>query len=296
MTRAGTRAAVIAPVVFAAAVQCLRLSGGSAAAQQPTFSSRLDAVRVDVLVTERNRVALGLGPADFEVLDNGVPQTVDLVSFEELPLNVVLVFDLSASLAGERLEQLQVAAKAMLGGLKPRDQAALLTFSHRVELAQPLTGDAGAVAAAVEAALPAGDTALFDGTYAGLLLGLSDPGRDLVIVFSDGVDTVSWLSAAQVIETAKRTDAVVYGASVRGVGSIPFLRDVTQQTGGSTIEVDSPRELSARFLAILEEFRQRYLVSYSPRGVTSGGWHRLDVRVKGRRTVTVKARPGYLAR
>jgi Ca-activated chloride channel homolog len=294
MTRARTLAAAIAPVVFAAAVP--GLSGGPAVAQQPTFSSRLDAVRVDVLVTERNRVALGLGPADFELLDNGVPQTVDLVSFEELPLNVVLVFDLSASVAGERLAQLQVAARAVLGGLKSRDQAALLTFSHRVELSQPLTGDAGVLAAAVEGVVPAGDTALFDGTYAGMMLGSRDPGRDLVIVFSDGVDTLSWLSPAQVIETAKRTDAVVYSVSVRGVGSIPFLRDVTQQTGGSTIEVDSPRELSARFLAILEEFRQRYLVSYSPRGVTSGGWHRLEVRVKGRRGVTVKARPGYLAR
>jgi hypothetical protein len=47
-------------------------------------------------------------------------------------------------------------------------------------------------------------------------------------------------------------------------------------------------------VAILDEFRQRYLVSYTPRGVGSGGWHRLDVRIKGRK-VAVKARAGYLA-
>jgi hypothetical protein len=44
---------------------------------------------------------------------------------------------------------------------------------------------------------------------------------------------------------------------------------------------------------VLEEFRQRYLVSYTPRGVAKDGWHRLTVRVK--RGGTVKARPGYLA-
>jgi hypothetical protein len=75
-----------------------------AAAQAPTFSTRLDVVRVDVLVTDRNRVVRGLGPADFEIRDNDVLQQVDLVSFEALPLNVILALDASASVSGERLE------------------------------------------------------------------------------------------------------------------------------------------------------------------------------------------------
>ena len=48
------------------------------------------------------------------------------------------------------------------------------------------------------------------------------------------------------------------------------------------------------FVSVLEEFRHRYLLSFSPGGVSTDGWHRLEVRVK-RRGVTVKARPGYLA-
>ena len=59
-------------------------------------------------------------------------------------------------------------------------------------------------------------------------------------------------------------------------------------------EVEKETKLSAIFLSMLEEFRQRYLVSYTPRGVTRDGWHRLEVRVK-RRGALVKARPGYLA-
>ena len=74
--------------------------------QLPTFSSRVEAVRVDVLVTDGGKPVRGLRAADFEVLDNGVRQTVDFVSAEQLPLNVVFTFDLSGSIVGERLANL----------------------------------------------------------------------------------------------------------------------------------------------------------------------------------------------
>jgi Ca-activated chloride channel family protein len=270
-------------------------AGVATAAQRPTFSSRLDAVRVDALVTDGGQPVRGLGPGDFVVLDNGTPQTVDLASFETLPVNVILALDQSKSVTGDRLAQLKDAARTVLRALAPRDQAALVTFSHRVALPQALTHDGREVVAAVEAARPAGETALFDAVYASLLTGVNDPSRNLVLVFSDGVDTASWLSAAQIIETSKRSDAVVYALSPKDAGSAPFLRDLAEQTGGAAIEVDSLEQLSSRFLAILEEFRHRYLLSYSPKGVQPGGWHKLEVRVKNRRAA-VKARPGYLGR
>ena len=279
------------------AVTCAVALGADAAliAQQPTFSSRLDAVRVDVLVTDNGRPVKGLTAADFVVLDNGTPQTVDLAIFETLPVNMILALDHSRSVTGERLSQLQDAARTAVHALVPRDQAALVTFSQRVALPQALTHDAGAVLSAVAAAQPGGQTSLFDGVYAGLLAGVNDPSRNLVLVFSDGVDTASWLSPAQVIETAKRGDAVVYALSPKDAGSASFLRDLAEQTGGSSFEVDSLKELSGRFVSILEEFRQRYLLSYTPTGVASPGWHRLEVRLKNRRA-TVKARPGYVGK
>jgi len=70
-------------------------------------------------------------------------------------------------------------------------------------------------------------------------------------------------------------------------------RDLTSFTGGRLFEIEKTANLSAIFLSVLEEFRQRYLVSYTPRGVAKDGWHRLTVTVK--RGATVKARPGYLA-
>ena len=87
-------------------------------------------MRVDVLVTDGGRPVLGLGPADFEVLDNGVPQDVEFVSYDQIPLNVVLAFDMSDSVAGERLEHLRSAGSAVLAGLKRNDQAALVDLQQ----------------------------------------------------------------------------------------------------------------------------------------------------------------------
>src|SRR5687768_6453484 len=90
------------PVAIGAAV--------ALSAQQPSFSTRVDAVRVDVSVTDRRAIVRGLSASDFEVRDNGIVQQVELASFEQLPLNILLALDLSQSVAGERLTDLKTAA------------------------------------------------------------------------------------------------------------------------------------------------------------------------------------------
>jgi VWFA-related protein len=262
------------------------------AAQAPTFTSKVEAVRVDVLVTDKGQPIVNLGANDFELLDNGVPQQIDFVSYEQIPLNLVLALDMSDSVAGERLDNLRGAGTALLAGLKKDDQAGLVTFSNLVALGSGLTTDRAPVREALEDAGGAGNTALVDGVYAGITLGESDVGRALLIVFSDGLDTVSWLTSRAVLDIAKRSDVVAYAVST-GRAQPEFLRDLTAFTGGRLFEVEKTANLSAIFLDVLQEFRQRYLLSYTPRGVARDGWHRLDVRVK--RRGTVKARPGYLA-
>jgi VWFA-related protein len=264
-----------------------------ASATRQTFTSRIEAVRVDVLVTENGQPVRGLTADDFEVLDNGVRQRVDLASFEQIPLNVVLGLDMSASLQGLRLGHLQEAGKRVLEGLKPGDRAALVTFSHIVEPSQGLTEDLDRIRRTLDQARGEGLTSLVDAAHAGMLLGESDAGRSLLIVFSDGVDTSSWLTADAVLDTARRGDVVVYGVEV-GERRTSFTRDLSEVTGGRLFAIESTKDLSATFSKILEEFRMRYLVSYSPQGVAPGGWHKLEVRVKSR-GVTVKARPGYFA-
>jgi VWFA-related protein len=264
------------------------------AQQKPAFSAKVESVRVDVLVTDNGQPIRGLGPADFEILDNGVPQQVELVSFDRVPLNVILALDMSDSVAGDRLEQLRGAGAGLLAALHKEDQAALVEFSHAVRQGAKLTADVATVREALGSASGTGMTALVDGTYAGIMIGESDAGRGLLIVFSDGVDTSSWLRADAVLEAAKRADVVVYGVSVVSRLQPEFLREVTSFTGGRLFEIEKRANLSATFLGILDEFRHRYLVSYTPKGVAKDGWHKLEVRVKNRRA-TIKARPGYLA-
>jgi VWFA-related protein len=275
-------------------VGCLVALAGSSllAAQAPTFSARTRAVRVDVLATSAGRPVTGLRAGDFDVRDNGVVQQVDLVSFEQVPLNLVLALDVSDSVSGQRLTHLRQAAAAVLGDLHEGDQAALVTFSHAIVVHGSLTQDRPALEAALSRVEPGGGTAIVDAVQSALVLGESDAGRALVLVFSDGVDTASWLTHSGLLRATRRSDAVIYGVTARA--STALLRDLTESSGGNLLDVESTANLQAAFRTVLDEFRQRYLVSYTPAGVPASGWHTLEVKVKTGRGVRVKARPGYL--
>lgn len=273
----------------------LALLGGTVvlAGQTARFKSNVEAVRLDVLVTDRGRPVRGLRPADFEVRDNGVLQQVDYASFEQIPLNVVLALDTSDSVAGERLEHLLAAGRSLLDGLRDEDQSALITFGHAVVLRTGLVIDRLAIRRALADTRAEGDTSLIDAAYAGLVVGESDVGRAVLLVFSDGLDSTSVLEESAVFAVARRSDVVVYGVAVKSLAPPEFLKELADLTGGDLLEVESTRDLGRAFLNALDEFRHRYLLSYSPRGVAKGGWHQLDVKVKAR-GATVRARPGYL--
>jgi VWFA-related protein len=268
-------------------------AGALAAASQqtPVFVSRQDVVRLDVLVADRGRPVLGLKPADFTVLDDGVRQNVEFVSFDELPLNVVLDLDVSASMVGQRLEDLRAAGRAVLDQLRAGDRAALVSFTEAVSVRSELTGDLARVKSALDAAQAAGQTSIVDASLASLVVAASDAGRSLVLAFSDGVDTASWLSPTSVLDTARRADVVVFGVTAGKVRA-PFLKNLAEATGGDLVEVQSTSDLRSTLVRILAEYRQRYLIAYSPSGVPATGWHAVKVSVSGR-GATVKTRPGY---
>lgn len=259
---------------------------------QPTFSSRVDGVRVDVLVTDSSRRPLrGLTPQDFTIRDNGVAQQIDIVSFGEIALNVALAFDLSESVAGGRLEQLRAASRALTAELQPADQSGLITFNEIVSLRCALSRDRSCIDRSLAEVAPAGATALVDGVLAAIVAGESDVGRSLLMVFSDGLDTSSFMGTDRVLDMGRRSDVVVY--SIASKDARPdFLETLSEITGGRLHETKRDEELSKAFRAILDEFRHRYLVTYTPKGVPKDGWHTLDVRVN-RSGARVKARPGY---
>src|SRR5262245_61615421 len=98
----------------------------------PTFRTRGEGVRIDVLVTDRERPVAGLTTKDFALTDHGIAQTVEAASLATLPLDIILVLDLSVSLGEEGLQHLARGADALLARLKPEDRAALVTFSQVV--------------------------------------------------------------------------------------------------------------------------------------------------------------------
>src|SRR4029453_17250848 len=130
--------------------------------------------------------------ADFQVLDSGVPQEVELVAAGDVPLNLILALDTSASLAGERFDRLLGGAGAFLAGLRPGDRTALVSFSHRVRVWNGLGQEPAAVRAMLERVKPDGMTALNDALYAGLALAQGASGRCAIVLFSDGLDNISW--------------------------------------------------------------------------------------------------------
>jgi len=275
-------------------LSAMAMSGAALTAVQPTFRARVEGVRIDVLVTDGGRPVVGLGAADFDVRDNGVPQTVDLVSLGDVPVSVVMVLDLSSSLEGSRLLMLQNAGVTLLEALAPQDQAALLSFNTAVVQRVPLTSDIGTLRGALLAARAEGDTSLIDAALAGMLLGDTEGGRTLVVIFSDGIDTASFTSAEVALGTARRVNGVVYGVAATSGGEARFLRDVTAATGGRVLEIGATGNPGPAFLEILQEFRRRYVLTYTPTGVERGGWHQLNVRVR-RGSSRVQARPGYFS-
>ena len=204
----------------------------------------------------------------------------------------MLALDVSASVAGSRVTRLRDAAAAVLRDLRPADRAALVTFGDAVVVHGHLTRDFATIAAALARAQGRGRTGLFDAIYSAIILAEADAGRALVLVFSDGADTVSWLTSTQLLRTAQRSDAVIYGVTAEQ--ATPLLLGLGRVTGGQVLSATSTADLREAFRKVLGEFRQRYLVSYTPTGVSSGGWHTLAVKVRRPANgLRVKARPGY---
>jgi VWFA-related protein len=286
-------------------VPALVLAAAAAAPQAPAvFRAEVEVVRVEALVTRNGSPVRGLTAADFEVRDRGQLQNLDPIREEETPIDVVLVLDLSGSVEGSKLVSLREAARAFLDGLRPSangldpgpdgERAALIVFQQEVRLVEPLTPALDRVRRALQNVTARGSTALVDATYSGLRLLAPGPRRTVVVVFSDGLDSLSFLTPAQVEEAAARSEALVYAVTARRKGDPenPFLRAVTRATGGQVFAARSEGELRARFLDVLDDIRSRYVLSYTPKGVAFPGWHALEVRLK-KGGGQVLARPGY---
>ena len=226
-------------------------------------------------------------------------QQVSVADRNAVGVTAVLVLDTSESVRGPRLEELKGACRALLDGLAARDRAALLTFSHALELRAPASADRGELDRALALVTATGATSAFDALYAALKHPW--PPRAMVLLFTDGWDTLSWLGPDEVLRAARESEALVHVVGPARdddgegeTGQHGRLREIAETTGGRFWELPADGGLKDRFLRILATTQARYLLSYEPRGVERTGRHRLQVRVKGKsRGLEVRHRLEY---
>ncbi len=271
----------------------------------PSFGTSVEAVYLDVFVSRGGHNLEGLTSDNFEVSDDGVVQSAEIVSSAAVPLHTVLVLDTSTSVAGAAFDHLKAAAQAFLDGLGPNDRVSLLTFAYGVRLAGELAAPANRASASLAEATARGTTALHDAVFTALKTADPRHGRPVIVVFSDGVDRLSFLSAEQVLRVARESDATVFvvflatdllrrdGTPVKRAKRAPdFLRSVAAETGGVLWQAMAADELRGKFLEILEQVKNRYVLRFEPTGVSGTGWREIKVRLKGARG-KLRARRGY---
>jgi VWFA-related protein len=263
------------------------------AADQAVFRAKVDTVTLDVLATERGVAIPNLRAEDFIVSDNGVQQTLTHVTGEVSALALHLLLDISGSLSTRDLTNLQQGAAEVVRLARPDDRVRLVTFTDVVRLHDDL--DAASIGPIFQDLKPDGDTALHDALAAAFhLAGQPGARRPVAIVFSDGADTASWLTASAIDETAKASWTSVFAISPRA-GPEKLLSDLADLTGGDLIVLSRGLAgLPDTLRGILERLRQRYLLAFTPTS-NAAGWHELEVRLK-KPNAKILARRGYLRR
>jgi VWFA-related protein len=272
-------------------------AASSIASGRPMFRSSVTGVSVSVSVHQNNIRVIGLTAADFELLDNGVPQRISALSVETQPIDVTLLLDLSGSVEGARLERLKLSVAETSRLLKPADQLRLIAVQHQL---RQVFGFQSAGTAPNLAGLSAqGGTALVDGLTAAMIRPADPDRRQLIVAYTDGVDTLSILSPAVARDVAGFADALVhvvvpFAGNQRPGSSIaaPFLNDLARRTGGQLFFVDMGAPIADAFKRAIDDFRTSYVLRYTPSGVKNDGWHELTVNVRSG-AYEIKARKGY---
>ena len=285
-----------------------------APAQQPAtvFRTGADVVTVDASVQRERRPVTGLTAADFELLDNGVPQEVTEVTYEKLPIDVTLVLDVSASVTGSVLDELRRALRQVRTDLAGADRLRLLAFNMRVRRLVDFTQPSADVDLALAALRPGGSSAVFDALAVALATADAPGRRRLIVLFSDGQDSSSISDADVLLDVARRSTPTIATilaspmperpASVLRTNAslasatVEALSDrLAAETGGMVTSVKSGETLTSKFRRMVQDFRSSYVLYFTPRGVQPAGPHTLEVRVK-RPGAEVRARRGYIWR
>jgi len=282
------------------------------AAQQADEPARIsvDVTRVNMLFTvtdKKGRFVTDLAREDFEVVEGKKPQTIQEFTAEsDLPLRLGILIDTSNSVRDRfRFEQ-DAAAEFLRTVMRARvDKALLVHFDTRAELVTDLIDDPQKLEAGIRSLRPGGGTALYDAIFYACRdkLGVDQPRtkfRRAIIVVSDGDDNQSDYTRDQALEMAQKADVVIYAISTNSsradTEGDKVLKYFTSETGGRAFFPFQVEDMAQSFENIANELRHQYNLLYRPEPLlTDGQWHAVNLRVKGRKDLIVRARAGYYA-
>ena len=284
-------------------------------ATPPTFQTRVDLVALTVSVMNTgNQYVRDLGPGDFTVFEDGVAQPVSFFSLSDVPLDLALLIDASASMQPQ-MTMVRQAASGLLRTLKPGDRAALVEFRDQIVLGQPMTDDLGRVASALESLSAHGGTSLYNALYVTLRdfqkgsAKQSTIRRRAIVVLSDGADTGSLISFDDVLDLARRAGVTLYTIGMQSPSPLVRsnarrffsqtdfgLRTLAEETGARAFFPTTDTEVKNVYAAIASELASQYAIGYTSRNShQDGAWRKVLVRIASRPGVRSRTRTGYFA-
>jgi Ca-activated chloride channel family protein len=283
--------------------------GSTSAAQTSATTLKVDVKLVNVFVTvtdEHGAPVAGLKKESFSLLEDGKPQSISVFDKESaLPLSIVLDIDTSLSTRRDLPLELSSARRFAHAILRPVDALSVYGFSEIVSEVVPFTSDLKAIDRGVDRVRLGSATALYDALYLGAQALEPRPGRKVLVVITDGGDTVSRVDYKEAVRSAQQAEAIVYSIIVvpieasagRDTGGEHALIQISEDTGGKYFYATSLRELDDAFRKISEELRTQYLLAYYPsERLAQSGFRRIEVKVEGASTgsnFTVRHRTGY---
>ncbi len=272
---------------------------------------RLEVTRVSLMFTvqdKKGRFITDLGKDDFEVVENKKVQSIlEFTAESDLPLRLAILIDTGNSVR-DRFEFQQDADTEFVNSVvrRGRDKAVVMSFNSTPEVAAKMTDDPIDLAKAIRNLRPGGGVALYDAIFMACrdkLLRDDEPRerfRRAVILLGDGNDNQSQYNRSQALEMVHKADAVVYSIStnIRKIETEgdKVMRYFAQETGGQAYFPMEAADLGQPFANIANELRHQYNVLYRPEPLKNDGqYHPVDIRLKSRKDLVVRARRGYYA-
>jgi len=278
---------------------------------------RVDRVIVPVVVTDKKgRPVSGLQQKDFQLMEDRVPQKIDYFAAEEAQhVSIAFLLDVSGSMRLlDKIGESREAIRFFIEGLRPTDQAAVMTFADgEVDTLAPFGTNKETILARLDLVKAYGQTALNDAIAAAPGVVQSEPnGRKAIVLVTDGIDNASKLSLFEAMAAARRVDVPIYAigfASSTSISNRPgveappvdagtnaeILKLIANETGGNFFWIDDPDDLKEAIHTVEEELRSEYVLGYTPpRTACDGSFRHIDVKLS-KDHYRFRTRKGYVS-